>query len=374
MSKFVVLHICLSKGWGGLEMYPIRTGKWLQEQNCSVLGLAIEGTPTHTGMCDAGFETFNTKSKGRLISRQLPALIKWIKKKRVNIIHCHKSGDLLIAALLKSFVPTVRVIFTEHMGVKRPKKDIYHRWVYHHIDQVLSISNETYKRNIEALPVPKEKVERLWLGTPIPDLIQSKQYLSDIKTTYNVPLDKRVIGIVGRISPGKGHLELIKAFQVVHDRIPNTRLLIVGGLNEEQGADLDYLDSVQKEIAQHSLQQHVIFTGFSNDVHALYSIMDVVCLPYANEAFGLTAIEAMSAGRPIAASNTGALPEIIDTSGLHFDPTVPSDIASKLISILQDTELATQLGSSARKRAEEEFSATTHITKLLKYYANSTKN
>ncbi len=367
MSDIAILHICLSRGWGGLEMYPIRTGKLLSDKGYRVFGLAIEGTQTYSGMKTEGLNVFPAKSKASLLTKELFSLIRWIKKNHITVVHCHKSGDLLVAALIKSFLD-IKIVFTEHMGVKRPKKDLFHKWVYKHVDQVLSISDETYKRNIVALPVPEEKIERLWLGTDIPELITSPERLQHIKDVHLIPENKIIIGTVGRLSPGKGHINLIRAYSKIKQSYPDSVLVIVGGLKEEEGADIEYLAQLQRLIKEEDLLDDVLFTGFCRNIHELYSIMDVVCLPYANEAFGLTAIEAMSAARPILASSTGALPEILGAVGYYCNPNDADDIANQLLAIFSDQKEALQRAQKARNRAENVFSIEKHIQALLNYY------
>lgn len=121
MRHPVILHICLSKGWGGLEMYPIRMGKQFLSAGYQVFGLCLTGTQVESGMQETQFSLYTARSKSQLTTVKLYALIQWVKQHQINVIHCHKSGDLLIAALIKQFVP-VKIIFTEHMGVTRSKK------------------------------------------------------------------------------------------------------------------------------------------------------------------------------------------------------------------------------------------------------------
>lgn len=116
------------------------------------------------------------------------------------------------------------------MGSQREKKDFYHRWVYRGVDLVLSVSNATYQRNINALPVPAEKISRLWLGTDIPDASPSlPEQMDDIKRELNLPDGDLILGSVGRICEGKGHIELVRAFQLIEQQNPRTLLVIVGG-------------------------------------------------------------------------------------------------------------------------------------------------
>lgn len=166
-----ILHICLSLGAGGLEAYPAKVGKEFLSLGYKVYGLCLSDSWVEGAMKESGFETFSVDSKKSLLLSKIPSLLKWLKENNVEIIHCHRSGDILVAAILDS-IKSFKVYFTEHMGAKRPKKSLFHRWAYSHVDQVLSISNETYQRNLKALPVVPEKIAKLWLGTYIPNQVE----------------------------------------------------------------------------------------------------------------------------------------------------------------------------------------------------------
>ncbi|WP_235284466.1 glycosyltransferase family 4 protein [Vibrio coralliilyticus] len=368
MNKPVILHICLSKGWGGLEMYPIRIGKEFQERGYKIYGLCISNSQVAKGMRDAGIEVFEIKNKSSLIFSDLFKLNSWLKERSVNTVHCHKSGDVLVSALL-SLVTTRCSFFTEHMGITSSKKDLYHTWIYKHLDKVLAISNETYQRNLIALPVKKEKLTRLWLGTDIPKARNNTlESIIEIKKKLGLKSNSITIGNVGRICPGKGQKELLEGFALIAGNYPKTQLLIVGGLKISQGADTNYLKTLQDMIVELGLEDRVIFAGFKKDTYEALSIMDIVCLPNHNEAFGLTAIEAMAARKAIVASTTGALPEVLDNTALFCNPLNPNEIASRIESYINDHDLKNDNAGMAYLRAKKEFSMEAHISKLEKLY------
>lgn len=349
-------------------MYPIRVGKEFIERGYKVFGLCVTGTPVAEGMESAGIEAFQVKSKMHLIAFGLRKLNRWLKANNVEVIHCHKSGDILVSSLL-DLVFSRRVIFTEHMGVTRPKKDIYHRWSYSHVDQVLSISNETLNRNINALPVNKDKIKRLWLGTPVSsNPVKTQECISKLRDEHSIPDTVRLIGTVGRVCLGKGQLDLIKAFFLIADKYPDIHLMVVGGLDANEGSDKEFVETIKSTVSssQHSDRVHLV--GFQKDTASMYSIMDIVCLPYYNEAFGLTAIEAMSAQKAIVAANTGALPEILEGVSLFCTPTDSVSIASNIEIYLNDSTLAETNAKNAYLRAKEHFSMETHVNSLESYY------
>ncbi|MEZ8094740.1 glycosyltransferase family 4 protein [Photobacterium swingsii] len=364
-----VLHICLSDGWGGLEMYPIRTGKALLEQNWQVLGLCLKGTRVAQGMKEAGISIFEIDSKWDLF-KKITKVNAWLKEHNTTLIHTHKSGDLVFAALLDT-IASYRIIFTEHMGVTRPKKDLYHKWVYSHVDKILSISDETKARNLKALPVPADKIQRLWLGTEITPPITDTQLISNIRQELSIPTDAKVIGTLGRIGSGKGQLELLEAFiqLKVNGEHPDVHLLIVGGLSKDEGSNENVVQKLQSLTKQHQLEEFVHFSGFRRDTKNMLAIMDIVALLSHNEAFGLTVIEAMAAGKLILGSNTGAIPEILgDGYPFTVNPHSSTDIASQLKAMTIEPN---QYEDYLLARATKHFSLKQHQYALCNIYRHS---
>ncbi|NOJ23978.1 glycosyltransferase family 4 protein [Vibrio coralliilyticus] len=349
-------------------MYPIRTGKEFLDRGYRVYGLCISDTQVAQGMQSSGIEVFEVSSKGQLITSQLLQLNQWLKQRSVEIIHCHKSGDIIVSALL-SLLTRRKTFFTEHMGVTRSKKDPYHKWVYSHVDQIFSISDETYKRNLKALPIPENKIARLWLGTDIPEQpIDNQNQIATIKFELGLPSDSILIGNLGRICSGKGQMELLEAFNLLKDKYPKLHLLLVGGLDASEGSDNAFVSELKSRIDNLDLTQRVQLTGFREDTTRMLAIMDIVCLPNHNEAFGLTAIEAMAAKKAVVGANTGALPEILEPVALLCDPLNPNKIAHSIEKYLQDPALKKHNEKLSFARANGEFSMISHITKLSKYY------
>ncbi|KXF80392.1 glycosyltransferase family 4 protein [Enterovibrio coralii] len=367
-NKPAILHICLSTGWGGLEMYPSRMGKEFVEKGYRVYGLATENSRVAKAMTDAGMDVFTVPKKSALFGPTLLTLNRWLKERNVQIVHCHKSGDILISALLNMLQPRFTA-FTEHMGVKRPKKDIYHRWVYRHVDQVLSISNETYQRNIKALPVSTDKIERLWLGTYIEDKTFSEDTRPHVLADeYGLAHDTRFIGSVGRICDGKGQADLLAGFERIADAYPDSHLVLIGGLNGDEGADVAFSEKLQALAKASPFANRIHLAGYRSNVGTLLEEMQIVCLPYWNEAFGLTAIEAMAQNCAVVVSNTGALPEILEDTGVYCTPQDAASIAEALKQYLDEPALLATNAKNAYQRALAHFSMQGHADKLEQIY------
>ncbi|MGL5598789.1 MAG: glycosyltransferase family 4 protein [Aeromonas sp.] len=362
-SRPAILHICLSHGWGGLEMYPIRVGKGLLDRDYPVFGLALAGSRVAADMAAAGMLVWEVTSRPQALL-QLIGLLGWLRQHDIRVLHCHKSSDLLLAALLKSFYHC-RLFFTEHMGAKRPKKDLLHRWIYGRVDRVLAISDETLKRNRAAFPLPPERISRLWLGT---ELKRCTEDPSAIRQELGIPAGL-LIGMVGRFSSGKGQRELLDAFCLLRTEFADLQLLLVGGKLASEGADEPFVAELEQLITARRLQQVVHLPGFRHDTARMLQAMDVVAIPSHNEAFGLTVIEAMAAGKPIVGANTGAIPEIIGDSGLLANPLNASEISNEIGLLLRAPEERSRLGSLARNRAEMAFGMSLHLDALVRVYS-----
>ncbi|WP_417527177.1 glycosyltransferase family 4 protein [Marinomonas shanghaiensis] len=360
-NKMNVLHICLSTGFGGLEMYPMRVGATMMSQGCNVYGMGQAGTPTNARMVETFDSTLSLASRGEGY-RKLFSIAQWIKQREIDVVHCHKSSDLTLAVLLKKLCG-FKLIYTDHMGAKRSKRDFYHRFIYRNVDLVLSISNFTRARNVKALPMPESKIKRLWYGTEIAD-IEDIEF--NLKAELSLPLDAILIGIVGRLSNGKGHLELLKAFKQL--TISQAHLIIVGGLTAETGGSTEYVRMLQSYVAENDLQDKVTFYGFTDKPDILLKTVDIVVIPSHNEAFGLTVIEAMAAKKAVVGSSHGAIPELLEDTGVVVDPFDTEAFASAIDGLSSSVEERERLSLLARKRACDFFDQKKHVDTLLEIY------
>lgn len=107
--------------------------------------------------------------------------------------------------------------------------------------------------------------------------------------------NKFVIGHVGRFIHQKNHQFLVDVFKKVHDKNPNTVLMLVG--------DGNLLAEIKIKVKDYGLDSSVIFTGNRDDVADLYQSMDVFILPSFYEGLGMVAVEAQIAGLPILCSD-----------------------------------------------------------------------
>ncbi|MDR5893650.1 glycosyltransferase family 4 protein [Halomonas mongoliensis] len=369
-----VLHICLSSGWGGLEMYPSRIIPELARQGWQAHGLALAGSRVAESFREAGVEPLTLASKGRALLA-VGRVLAYLRAHEVEVIHCHKSSDLRLGALLATLRPSLRLFFTDHMGVTRPKKDPYHRWAYGKVARLFSISEATRQRNLAAFPLPAERIRRLYLGidpAPYAPCLDDEARAA-LRRELGVPEGAVAIGLPGRLTPGKGQEVWIEALARLAAMNPDLAWhgVLIGGLTVGEGSDEAHVAALRRRIDELGLASRIAFTGFRRDLPRLFEALDIVCVPSRNEAFGLTVIEAMAAGKTVIGSDSGAIPELLDAeTGRLAAPEDAAAWAAALAELAGDDDLRQRLGQAARHRVERDFTLAAHAASLVEEYEN----
>ncbi|WP_025733117.1 glycosyltransferase family 4 protein [Carnimonas nigrificans] len=363
-----VLEMCMSRGWGGLEMYPSRLAPALSNRGWRVHCVTLEGARLGEEMRKQGVEVLEYSSVTRALCR-VCRLRRWIRARKISVLHCHKSSDLRLAALLKSGMPSLRIVFTEHMGVSRPKRDLYHRWAFGKVDQVISISEATLARNKKALPVAPERIARLYHGVDVAEFgAHSGMAQQQVRRSLGIEQNDIAVGLAARITPGKGHDVFLDALAQL-PASSRVRGLIIGGLDSSCGSSEEFVSELRHKVVAAGLESRVQFVGFRSDLADVLGALDIVCVPSPNEAFGLTAIEAMAMSRPVIGSDSGALPEILGNgAGILADPQQPSEWCEAIVRLENDARLRDELGKAGRARVEQQFSLERHLDTLINYY------
>ncbi|RCV90636.1 glycosyltransferase family 1 protein [Billgrantia montanilacus] len=367
------MHICLSDGWGGLEMYPGRIIPELKRQGWEPHGLALAGSAVAASLVEAGIEPMTVPTRGRALL-QVGRVLAYLKRHDIGVLHCHKSSDLRLGALLATLRPKLKLFFTDHMGVTRAKKDLYHRWAYGRVTRLFAISDATRARNVAAFPLPVERIKRLYLGI---DLEPYRPRLSEaereaLRRELGVPAASVAIGLPGRLTDGKGQELWVEALALLRERYPDLAWhgVVIGGLTAAEGSDEAYVAGLRAQVASLSLETRLHFAGFRRDLPRLFEALDIVCVPSRNEAFGLTVIEAMAAGKAVVGADSGAIPELIDaTCGCLASPDAPEAWADAMAGLVRDPEQRQRLGQAAQRRAAERFELAAHVRALLEEYS-----
>ena len=167
-----------------------------------------------------------------------------------------------------------------------------------------------------------------------------------------------VYGFVGRITRDKGVVELLSAFEKVHAKRTDTRLVLVGNLDENHGFQAETLEKMKSSL-------DVIHITQKLDIENFYPIFDVLVLPSYREGFGNVVIEAQAMGVPVIVSDIpGPIDAMIDgETGVKVTPMH----VDELVTAMQDAWMFQEKGFSKKEVAfvREAFDSKTLCEKIL---------
>jgi glycosyltransferase involved in cell wall biosynthesis len=205
-------------------------------------------------------------------------------------------------------------------------------------DRVIVSSRHMAAKLGETFGVPRERIRVCPPGAP----------------TWREPLRSRTaedgyLLFMGTLEPRKNIGLLLAAYGHLLARRPGIPKLVLAGT-----ATLDARPWLEA-IARPPLAGHVEHIGYvaESDRQRVYSGARVLVLPSWNEGFGITALEAMSLGIPVVASDRGALPEVVGDAGLLISPDAEPSLVSALDQLLTNDWLADALSARGRERARQ---------------------
>jgi len=164
-----------------------------------------------------------------------------------------------------------------------------------------------------------------------------------------------VVALIGRIAEWKGQHVFLRAAAAARQRFPTARFWIVGA---PLFGEYEYEKSLHRMTQQLHLTDCVEFLGFRDDVAKLMPEIDIVVhASTLGEPFGQVVIEGMAAGKPLIATDGGALPEIVVPGETGYLVAMGSaeEMASALERLLAAPALARAMGQAGRKRVERLF-------------------
>lgn len=181
-----------------------------------------------------------------------------------------------------------------------------------------------------------------------------------------------VITLAGRISRLKGHKWLLNTFTNYFSAYDNVKLLFVGSpvLGQEY-----YLSEIEQKIAENKLEDKVKILPFTKDLNAIWNITDIAVMPSTEaESFGLVAVEAMYAQKPVIGSDLGGLKEIIQNNetGFLIEPNNEEAFSKALTTLIEDPELRDLFGQKGHQRVKEEFSLDRYVKQFEALFVKST--
>lgn len=262
-----------------------------------------------------------------------------IRKVKPEIIH---SQSLLIgvpAWAAKKFLKIPYVIWGQGSDIYLPIRftRMTSKPILQNADAVLALTEDMKQKMRE---IYERKIYVVPNGV---DLERFKISLGDKKEG-----DPKMIIFVGRLHPVKGVQYLIEAMAIIHRKMPNVKLVLVG-----DGVERSRLEELAKRL---DLNGCIQFAGQvpQERIPQVMHQADIFSLLSLSEGFPVVLLEAMAAGLPIVATNVGGIPDIVEeeVNGYLVNVRSPEEISEKILFLLQNNEIWEEISATNREKAE----------------------
>lgn len=285
------------------------------------------------------------------LPRSVRFLRRLIRKYKIDLVQTNTSTILsgAIAARLEG------VLHVWHIH------ELFRKWEGRLLTRLVSalsakvvVPSRAAARNLAvAYPPVQRKLQVMLNGIdPAPYRAVSPEQVEWLRAEWKIPPEARVVGMIGRIGMWKGEEQFVEMAARLTEGGTDARFVIVGGVFDEH---THHLDRLQELIREKGLADRVIVAGLREDVPVIVNLLDVlVHLPVRPEPFGLVAVEAMSAAKPVVVSALGGLVEIVDNgrTGFLVEPGNVEEVADKVALLLRSDNLARRMGSAGSERVD----------------------
>ena len=309
--KLNVLQVCDHLGWEGSRMHGVkRLFAWMiprfdpERYNVSLVSLRKKDLSEETLESIGVDITYLHKSK--FDPATLPALLKVIDRKRIDVLHLHGYGATTFGRIAGAMrrLPT---IVHEHANLTDTPwfQKIADSALEPVTDIAIAVSESTAEFVIKARRIPAEKVKVVYLGVPLEEFSRRRSaaeiQAARARTWHRS--ERRAIGTVTRLHDSKGNSYLVDAARLVLNERPHARFFVVG--------EGPLRESLEQQARALNLGDRFVFAGFAKDVPQVISAFDISVFPSLWEGTPLTVFEALAMGKAIVATDADGLVDVL---------------------------------------------------------------
>ncbi len=268
-----------------------------------------------------------------------------IQSQRIELIHSHMTRAQNFAVALKYLTGTP-VVATAH------NRHFELHWNFN--DFVIANSRSTYDYHSTINRVPSRRMATIYCCSDYERFeAVTPDSIAVVRKKLRLNNDDFLISVIGEIAIRKGHKYFLQALPEIIEQVPNLKVAFVGRFGRKQ----PHVRQLRRFILDNDLAGRVRWVGRQKNVSDYAAASEITVVPSIEEPLGLVAIEALMAGTPVVASETGGLTEIVrpNQTGLLFPPTDSLALAKAVIRLAKDAGWRKALGERGRQQMIDRF-------------------
>ena len=344
------------KGWSGQAQQSFLAAKGLHLRGHKVLMVCQSNSIIGKEAENSGIAVIYLPMVGLRLFLSAIRLGLYLRKNKYDILHSHGARDHLLSIISCQISGNGKVLRSKH-NMKKVRRG----WLqYNYFTNSLSAVSRPAYCTLEEIGIPQSKIRLIYSSFDLSRFSPhdpSPEFLGKL----NISRSNFVIGTMGRLTnTSKGTEILLRAAPIILEEFPDARFLLVGHPGKKLPRLADRLN----------ISDRVIFPGFTEDVSGALCCMDLYVQPSITEALSSSIIQAMAMQKPVVASDTGGIPEVVDSgkTALLCTPGDPEALAQTILGLIKDKNKLLEMGSLGRKRALEKFSLDRMIDDIEAWY------
>jgi glycosyltransferase involved in cell wall biosynthesis len=361
------LHIDTARTWRGGQNQVLLTVNGLREIGQRA-ALVAHPDGELRRRADEGLELVPIAPRTEMDLAAALQLSRLVKRLKPDIVHAHDAHGVAMAALALSIgagasmasagrmpplVASRRVDF--HL-----KNNSFSRWKHRQVDCFVAAS-EAIRRILVADRIPAGRTVTVHEGIDVGRVMAAPRV--NVHEAFWLPHHAPLVGNVAALVPHKGQYHLIEAARFVIQVLPDARFVILG--------EGELREQLERQVREHGLEKHVLLPGFRTDVLGCIKGFDVFAMSSVTEGLGTSLLDAMACARPIVATRTGGIPEVVEdgVNGLLVEPRDDRALADAIVRLLSDEGLRRRMGQAGLERVRERFTVERMVAGTAGVYA-----
>lgn len=367
--KLNILQVCDHLGWEGSRMHGVkRLFAWMiprfdpERFNVSLVSLRKKDLSEET------LESFGIDitylHKSRFDPATLPALLKVVDRKQIDVLHLHGYGATTFGRLA-GWMRRIPTILHEHANLTDTPwfQKAADRLLVPATDIAIAVSRSTADFVMKARQMPPDKVKVVYLGVPLEEFSRprSAAEIAAAREELGIGPGEFAAGTVTRLHDSKGNSFLVEAARLVLNDRPFARFYMFG-----EGPLRQPLEQQARALG---LGDRFVFGGFARDVARVVSAFDISVFPSLWEGTPLTVFEALAMGQPIVATDADGLVDVLTHE--HDAMIVPRRdapaLAAAIIRTIDEPATRERLGTAARITGQQ-YDIAAFVAKMERLY------
>ena len=329
-----ILYLTGNLNVGGTEIYTMSLAKGMRQKNHNVFWATIKEGTLKEEVIKEGIElkycNLNKRTPLNFISSML-RINSIIKDCDIELIHAVDAYSALVVTMALKMTKRKPKFIWSNVAIGEGSYDIMRVLCQNSFDVIIAASG-FIKDTMLQHRFKKDKI-KVQFGFRLFDNTTSENFRDELSLGIN----DVVIGSIGRIVKMKGGDILLQAVAPIIALNKNVKVVFFGAG--------DYILRLRDLAKDLEIENNVIFAGNQTNIEKVYNTIDIVAFPTQYEALGYIPFEAMFYRKPLIASRTGGIPEVVENgyNGLLVDPANVSEWTNKLKQLLFDKDIRDSL-------------------------------